>query len=244
MQELKAQHDDTFRKVIGLQHYFLFLCTDESAHKDKLRNIAAEFRSATRTEIIEPAFAYTFLTHPRSRVDAIVKRTLQAEDVVFKKALEAIEFSSPSARALATFIAVQFAVEGSDSFNQRILMTSQVLRSVYDELRLRQERLVEEFYAARLKKRSARSKKKRWEDDEDDEEESPIRIENFEEQLGLDLSVLENLLIDVDPASDTLRVRPDAVMPLTAVIVDALARSDYDAPTVLAYMFNLMGVLD
>ena len=49
-------------------------------------------RSATRTEIIEPAFAYTFLTHPRSRVDAIVKRTLQAEDVVFKKALEAIEF--------------------------------------------------------------------------------------------------------------------------------------------------------
>ena len=33
MQELKAQHDDTFRKVIGLQHYFLFLCTDELVHK-------------------------------------------------------------------------------------------------------------------------------------------------------------------------------------------------------------------
>jgi hypothetical protein len=240
MQELKAQHDDTFRKVIGLQHYFLFLCTDESVHKDRLRNIAAEFRSATRTEIIEPAFAHTFLNHPRSRVDAIVKRTLQAADAVFKSALESIEFSSPSVRGLAIFIAVQFSVHGSDSFDQRVLLTNQSLRSVYDELRLRQERLVEDFYA-RLEKRSTRSKRKRW-DDED--EEPPMRIANFEEQLGLDLAVLENVLVDFEPASDTIRVRADAVMPLTAVIVDAVVRYDYDASTVLAYMFNVMGVLD
>ncbi|WAC08835.1 MAG: hypothetical protein OS130_06525 [Thermodesulfobacteriota bacterium] len=45
MQELKAQRDDTFRKVVGLNYYFLFLCTDAIEHKNKLRNIAAEFRS-------------------------------------------------------------------------------------------------------------------------------------------------------------------------------------------------------
>ena len=28
MQELKAQRDDSFRKVLGIHYYFLLLCTD------------------------------------------------------------------------------------------------------------------------------------------------------------------------------------------------------------------------
>ena len=37
MQELKAQRDDTFRKVIGLNYYFLVLCTDGIEYKNKIR---------------------------------------------------------------------------------------------------------------------------------------------------------------------------------------------------------------
>ena len=87
---------------------------------------------------------------------------------------------------------------------------------------------MEEFYAARPK--GFHGSKKNWRDDDDDE--PPIWIEHFEEQVGLDLTAIENLLIDIDPASNTLRVRADAIMPLTAVIVDALVRYDYDPPTV------------
>jgi hypothetical protein len=61
MQELKAQRDDSFRKVRGLRHYFIVLCTDAAKHKDRVRNVVSEFRSADRTEVIEPAYAYTFL---------------------------------------------------------------------------------------------------------------------------------------------------------------------------------------
>jgi hypothetical protein len=57
MQELKAQRDDSFRKVMGMTYYFLMLCTDVQAHRDRVRLIAAEFRSADRTEVIEPAFS-------------------------------------------------------------------------------------------------------------------------------------------------------------------------------------------
>ena len=242
MQELKAQHDDTFRKVIGLQQYFLFLCTDETKHKDRLRNIAAEFRSAHQTEIIEPAFAYTFLHHPRARIDAVVKRSLQAEDVVFKKALETIDIFGPSARALAVVIAVHFALEGKDSFDPTVLLTNHTLRSVYEELRRRQEVAVEEFYKSREKRRKRR-KTKAW-DEEDDDDEVPIRIANFEEQLGKDLAILENLIIDVPATGETLTIRSEAVMPLTAVIVDAVVRYRYDTKSILPYMFSLTGVLD
>lgn len=242
MQELKAQHDDTFRKVIGLQQYFLFLCTDETIHKDRLRNIAAEFRSAHQTEIIEPAFAYTFLHHPRARIDAVVKRTLQAEDVVFKKALETIDIFGPSARALAVVIAIHFALEGKDRFDQTVLLTNHTLRSVYEELRRRQEVAVEEFYKSREKRRKRR-KTKAW-DEEDDDDEVPIQIANFQEQLGKDLAILENLIIDVPATGETLTIRSEAVMPLTAVIVDAVVRYRYDAKSILPYMFSLTGVLD
>lgn len=73
MQILKAQRDDTMRKVHGLEYYFVLLCTDPAVHRKQIRNIMAEFRSADRTEIIEPAFAYTFLHHPQTRIDAYVK---------------------------------------------------------------------------------------------------------------------------------------------------------------------------
>jgi hypothetical protein len=244
MQELKAQHDDTFRKVIGLQYYFLVLCTDESEHKEKIRNIAAEFRSADRTEIIEPEFAYTFLHHPQSRVDAIIKRTLEAEDIVLKKALETIEFPSPSARALATFIAVQFAAEGRNSFDQSILITHELLRPVYDELRERQRKSLEAFYAARPERRLPKRRRASMRRTLDEEDEAPRQIRDFEEQVAQDLAVLEDVLIDLDTTSGTVNVRADVMLPLTSVIVDALVRYDYDAVTVLPYMFNLVGVLD
>lgn len=82
LQELKAQRDDSFRKLMGLSWYFVVLCTDSGTHEDKIRHIMAEFRSADRTEVIEPAFAYTFLLHPKARVEALVTRSMEDGDFV------------------------------------------------------------------------------------------------------------------------------------------------------------------
>src|SRR5689334_13143362 len=48
LQELKAQRDDSFRKVIGMRYYFIMLCTNAEAHREKIRSIMSEFRSADR----------------------------------------------------------------------------------------------------------------------------------------------------------------------------------------------------
>ena len=85
LQELKAQRDDSFRKVRGLQHYFIILCTDVSKHRERIRSIMAEFRSAERTEVIEPAYAYTFLNLPNTRIEALVTRLMEYEDYVFRQ---------------------------------------------------------------------------------------------------------------------------------------------------------------
>jgi hypothetical protein len=216
MQELKAQHDDTTRKVIGLQYYFIMLCTDAEAHKELIRKIAAEFRSAKKTEIIDPEFSFTFLHHKASRVNALVKRTLEAEDLVFKRALELLEIPSPSARGLAIFIAVQYAAHGKTTFEYKALKSNPVLRDIYDEF-MNREAL---------------------------EEEEVINASGSESQIAQDLSHLETDLIDLDSTSENVVVRTKDMLPLSAVIIDALVRYDYNAEDVLPYMLSLFGVMD
>src|SRR5713101_74832 len=205
MQELKAQRDDSFRKVQGMRQYFLLLCTDAEAHVEKLRYINAEFRSADRTEVIEPAFAHTFLSHPKTRVEALVKRTMEAEDLVFRLALESLELPSPSARALAVFMIVKSAVTGISTFNVEKLLGEPALRSIYSELRNHQEGLLDE-----------------------DEGGEPIQLGEFEEQMAEDLSLLETDMVTFDSASQGVCVRMDRLHPLNAVAVDALARYEYE----------------
>jgi hypothetical protein len=133
MQGLKAQRDDTLRKIQGLEYYFLLLCTDmtDRKHKKKVRNIMAEFRSAALTEVIEPAHAYTFLHHPLTRIDAFVKRTVEEEDIVFKNAvLELENLESPSARALTVYLAVKTTTTGEAIFLQDDLLSSSRLHGI------------------------------------------------------------------------------------------------------------------
>lgn len=247
MQELKAQRDDSFRKVLGLNYYFLILCTDAIKHKNKIRNITAEFRSAEKTEVIEPSFAYTFMHHPQARIDALIKRTLEAEDIVFKRALESIELPSPSARALAIFMAMQLA-KGKTSINQNLITTDDFLKTIFDEIRVIQETLLEVFEATEEKQKNKTSVIEVEEDQEEndwyEEEEEPAQIAEFEEQIVYDLDLLEGDLIDLDSSSNEVIIRAQEMLPLTAVIVDAFVRYEYDENDVLPYMFNLFGVLD
>jgi hypothetical protein len=53
MKDLKAQRDDSFRKVCGLSYHFILPCTDAEVHAKKVRKIQAEFRTAERTKVID-----------------------------------------------------------------------------------------------------------------------------------------------------------------------------------------------
>ena len=90
LRELKAQRDDSFRKVQGLNHYYIVMSTDEVAHKNLIRRVEAEFRTPERTTVIEPTFAFGFLGLGARRIDALVARTMESGDLVYKKAVEAL----------------------------------------------------------------------------------------------------------------------------------------------------------
>lgn len=267
MQELKAQHDDAFRKVLRLRYLFIVLCTDSKAHKEKVRSIMAEFRSADRTEVIDPEFAFTFLHHPRTRIEAHVKRVMEAEDLVFRLALESVDLPSPSARALIVFLAVRFALIGSREFAVDNLLAEPALRYIYEELCERQAALLamatgggsvdeedgseeldlESDYEETLSDGEEEDDEESpWEDEEYWEEESQDglleEIDAFEPQLARDLALLESDAIDSD--SGAVILRPGQMRPLNAVVMDALARYEYDEEHLLAYMFSLFGVRD
>lgn len=215
MQELKAQRDDSFRKVEGLNQYYIMLCTDSLTHKDKVRKIAAEFRSATRTEVIEPVYAITFLRHPKTRIEALVKRLFEADDVVFRSALDLIEFPSPSAKALALYLVIKSIRSGSSCFEVQELFQSAALRKIYDSLR---NELTESFGG------------------------SPASVPESDTQLAEDLALLDTDIVDLE--SDTVTLRFHRSVALTAVVADAVARYEYDEDQLFDYMINLMGLME
>ncbi len=232
MQDLKAQHDDSFRKVLGLRYYFLMLCTDAEAHKDRIRNITGEFRSADRTEIIEPAFAYTFLHLPRTRIEAVVKRTMEADDFVFRRALESLELSSPSARALTVYLAVKSVFTGATCFSLAQLLSEPSLRGIYGELRNTQAELLSDFRAS-VAEVEANNENFDYED-----EAGPVQLGDFEDQIAADLELLDSD-IELDRSSDRVLLQADQIRALTAVIADALARYEYNEEQLTSYMFDL-----
>jgi hypothetical protein len=224
MQELKAQHDDSFRKVTGMTYYFLMLCTDAKVHRDRVRAIAAEFRSADRTEVIEPAFAYAFLLHPKARIEALVTRVMEAGDYVFRSALESLDgLMSPSARALAVFVAVKWVLTGESLFRIEDLLGDPALRRVYGELQ-------EQHNAVLVNMR--------------DPEDEPYHLFDFEQQLAEDLGILENDILGRAANLYDVRLEPDRLRSLVAVTSDALVRYEHGDGQLLEYMFNLMGVRD
>ena len=200
MQELKAQRDDSFRKVGGLHSYFIVLCTDGAQHKNRIRNIMAEFRSGERTTVIEPAYAYTFLNLPQTRIEAFVTRLMEAEDYVFRTALESLDVSSLSAKALAVFITVKSILTGQRRFVVDQLLQEPTLRSTYGELRERQATLLEESLARDMQPPEEAFVTLRAEDQEqyedasdwdDDYGEEQIQLGDFEDQIATDLELLE-----------------------------------------------------
>lgn len=245
MEKLKAQAFDSINKVHGLSYYYILLCTDAEEHAKKIQNINATFRSTEKTKIIEPRLAYTFLKSPTTTAEAFVKRTMQAEDIVYRKALDSLGQSSQSAQALAIFLAVKAVLTGQKEFSHTEIVSDGALRRVYDELREDQALLLE---SAQDDEASGLIEEDVETEDEDDpyfyEDEEELRVAEFEPQVTEDLETLEGDLIDRDTGSGTFALKTDQLIALSAVISDALARYDYSESELRAYMLSIIGILD
>jgi len=219
------------------------LCTDAEKHAKKVQNIQAEFRSAERTKVIEPRLVYTFLNSPVTTAEALVKRIRQADDIVFRNALDSLDQSSPSSQALAIFLAVKAVLTGERQFSETDVLSASDLRRVYEELRDKQAQLIE----GALDDNDVSSDFELTEPEDDygfRDEEPVIRIAEFETQISEDLELLETDVIERDSDSNKLVLKTEQLRALTAVITDALARYEYAESELMSYMFSVMGVMD
>ncbi|HVM60269.1 MAG TPA: hypothetical protein VMV72_05315 [Verrucomicrobiae bacterium] len=130
LKDIKAQYSDS-RKVAGLEYYFIILCTDADKHRNKVRQICAEFRSDTKVEVIEPAYAYPFLVRTESRVHARLKRNFDKRDVVLEKAFETLRLSAPGERALVVYLTSKYVTQGRSDFKLESIMQDPHLEGAY-----------------------------------------------------------------------------------------------------------------
>lgn len=251
LQNLKAQALESLNNIKGLRTYFIVLCTDPKVHKRTVRLIESEFKTTNRTEVIEPEFAYTFLFMQKTRIEAIIKRTMEAEDHVFKVALKSLDSENPTGNALAVFLSVYFVTTGSSQITFSELVEDKALRLMYDELREKQAELI----ASTLREADEESEgyedseeltqdEDETDDEDEHEEEPPVELEEFRPQLQLDLSLLEDAVLEIDGSSESYHILTDQIRPLCAVALDALVRYEYTEEQLLAYMFTAMGVRD
>lgn len=256
LQILKAQRHDAFQKIAGLQYYFIVVCADMMTDAKKLRSINAAFKTASQTEIIEPGFVITFMNHPATRIDALVKRMMEAKDIVFKRAQEELaNYESPSARALIIFMLATTTFREKDAFfDQERLTSERTLGDIYEELRNRQASLLHEFRGKKEPLRAIEEDRDAGgplgsdvEDDLDDEYEldndEPIQLREFNEQLAIDLDEIDTDTIQ-QSGTDAFQIEAQQFRALTAVITDAVARYDYGRDQVIEYMVDVMGLRD
>ena len=235
---LKAQRDDSFRKIDGLTAYYILLCADMRSHRERVRLITSEFRTADRTVVVEPTFAHHLLNLPLRRIEGIVSRAHQAEDVVFQKAIDVFNrVSSYSAGALLAYIALWIIFDGG-SLTLRDIQEDSSLHGFYEDLAEEVDDAI--AVADRGETQKVVSRGTQRVDSDGILIAEPMG--DFEEALATDLELLDGNVIDMDTSSDGIKVIREEILPIVAVLSDAVLRYDLDRQQSLEYAYNLFGL--
>jgi hypothetical protein len=244
---LKAQRDDALRKAEGLIAYYILLCTDELEDKETIRNIESEFKSADKTIVIEPTYCLGFLRLNARRIEGLVTRLQNANDYVFRRALDMVTLDSPTAGILTLYLAARECESAG-----RLTVSS-----------LRSQGCLAELYEAALESRRSASDRLQQTIQEEDENELRERIrlkkgpsqqalarmseaffDDFESALSYDLQLMESRFINTDPLSDAMTVCRDELLPVVAVLTDAHVRYGLAGDELFRYGVELFGVAE
>jgi hypothetical protein len=249
MKDLKSQRDDSLRKVLGLKEYFICLCTDEIKHKDLIRRIEAEFRSADRTKVIEPTFLHNFLYLSERQIAAFVTQALQSDDFVYRKAVEVLtDLPSRSGAVVAVFLAVRY-LGGSYSFPIRELTQDAVLLDCYgffsEELK-KQALLSQEHQNDRDEPTNGAENDESVEDDESDEDwDQGDWLEDLDlestDLLARDLELAEGRI--ANRQGDEIISDIHSLLPLVTFGADAQVRYGIPEKELFKYLLETLGIV-
>jgi hypothetical protein len=206
-------------------------------HKERIRAIESDFRTAHRTEVIEPGFAHSFLNMPERRIEALVARILAADDLVFKRALAVVqEIPSDTARTLLMFVVLKTLLDGdyvSINAMQHPVFTNQY-ESVFHHVRVEQ---------AKLRQRLVHSRKRRLrKKDHEDGELLAIGAATAPEQLPIDLEKLDSRYLTRE--GEAICVIKEQVQPLSAILLDWAARYEMSFSDLFGHALNVFGMFE
>nr|WP_234902220.1 hypothetical protein [Agrobacterium vitis] len=87
MKTLKSQYTEAMQNV-GVEHYFLILCTDAHEHRKQIRMISAELKNFANLTIVKPVQVRGFTLLSHWELQATVTRLLCQDDPVLNAARE------------------------------------------------------------------------------------------------------------------------------------------------------------
>lgn len=222
LQKLKSQWFES-SLIKGLQQYYLVLCVDERAFKNKIRIIEAEFKNAPKTKVIEPTFADFFLGLTQERIDAYIRRAYTGGDIVIKKAQEAVQFPSRMTSAVLIYVTMRSYIEAPGPVDVPTVMAADILRN---------------YHAALLRTAEAECAKYEEEIDVTEFDEFAEVDDNFTKQIVEDLDALGDGPLIVE--NDAVTVRFESVVPLLALATEALVRFEYTPEMLTPYLLDVL----
>ena len=78
--EAQKEYDDS------LDQYYILICTDKSAHNNKIRQIKKAFDSVKDVTVIDPIYMATFLRLNPIRINSVVTTLLKEDDIIYERA--------------------------------------------------------------------------------------------------------------------------------------------------------------
>lgn len=258
LKDLKSQFHDAESEYRGqLAQYYILLCTDPSAHIDKIREVKKSFANHTQVTIVDPSYCHTFLRMGAVNIAVVVDSLLREGDTVRQLAIDEVARLTPTEAAVAlaaTYIATfgtKTTVDIRDFRNAPFIAAMYEMVPDYPRDYFFQDDddvgPDNDFVGDTSEEDGIESdddealQNEDWTDDE--VESFDDRGRPFEERLVDDLSALEDNILTAC-ADSTFIVDLDVVRPLQAMLLDSHLRYKYEDATLLKYTFGCLRVLE
>lgn len=222
LNNLKAQVTDA-KNCYRLADYYIVFCTDEVAHKDKIRNAAASLSQIKNTYIVTPQQALHFLEFKQHQIAAHIKRKVSEEDCVVVDAKDSLVDLTLGQSALLIEAAASFVENGEADLFSATLTGSSFVREVYEVF----PNLPSEVY----------------------EYEDSMLLEIAELEYPIDIETDLQKLCDqgnfeFPTYSEVFKFEHGFFTPIIAIMYEAIARYDYKGAEMRWYTFSLIKELE
>lgn len=224
IKDLKAQYFDTKSEHgPALDHYYLLLATDRSAHTQKIRDIKAEFTNASNVTIADPSFCLTFFHLSTTEITRITDSFLHSSDPVRDQASDLMEGLTPSQACILLLCIWQQSIAGAVSVSVNRLRSNLLLKDIYGLV----DPVPTQDGVAEGVIDWARS----------------LEGLSHDERINRDLEVLDGKGLEVDSVSGETDTDLLSFLPVEAIMLDAHVRYGFSGDALVGYVFDSLKVL-